>query len=171
MMGYPLARAAADGSAITLELKIGGPDVQKFEGRLSDDGAELTGDFLLSVYSVPFSLVRAGEPKIAAAPRSPAIDESLSGAWSGSLAGGRQAMRVDLTLTNRSDGTAMGAWASDGGTPTPLTIAQRGTTLELKSTVTPAAYSATLNADGTEMSGTFKEGSLVQQLTLKHATP
>ena len=73
-------------------------------------------------------------------------------------------------MTNHSDGTAMGMWASDGGTPTPLTIAQRGTSVELKSAVTPAAYSATLNADGTEMSGTFKQGSIVQPLTLKRAT-
>ena len=71
MTGYPLSRVAANGSAITLELKIGGSDVQKFEGRLSDDGAELTGDFLLSVYSVPFSLVRAGEPKTRRRPAAP----------------------------------------------------------------------------------------------------
>jgi hypothetical protein len=75
-----------------------------------------------------------------------------TGHWQGSI-------HVVLTLSNRSDGTSFGSWASGSATPTAVKIANEGLSVALTSSVVDAAYRGTLNADGTEIPGTFREGS------------
>ena len=167
--GFPLWNASVDGRSVSLEIKIGGSAVQTFAGNLSADGQSMSGDFLVNVYAVPFNLTRTGEARIEAPPRSPAIDEILAGEWSASLNVGDQSLPVALTLSNHADGTAMGSWASGGGTAVPISIAHQDRSLTLTSTVTPAAYAGTVNADGTEISGIFTAGPLEQTLTFTRA--
>ena len=159
LSGFPLWSATVDGEAVKLELKTGGPGVQTFDGRLSADGQTITGQFLIDVHAVPFTLKRNGEAQIAPPPRSAAIDAKLAGSWVGSLVAGGQPLPLALTLTNHADRTSTGTWATGGGSPTPVAIAAEDATLTLTSPIAPAIFTGTLNAQGTEISGMLTEGA------------
>ena len=81
--GFPLWSASADGETVKLELKMADPGMRTFDGRLSDDGETITGQFLIDVHAVPFTLKRNGDARIAPPPVSAAIDAKLAGSWSG----------------------------------------------------------------------------------------
>ena len=166
LAGFPLWNVTADGRAVRVEIKTAGSGVQTFAGTLSVDGKAMSGDFLVSVYGVPFSLTRTGEARIEAAPHSPAVDAALVGVWSGSLDVQGKPLPVALTLTNHADGTATGNLAADG-VAIPITFAHEGRSLTLASKVAPATYSGTVSPAGTEISGTFREGALEQPLTFR----
>jgi hypothetical protein len=165
--GYPLWSATVDGRSVKLDVKFSDAAVQSFEGELAADGKSMTGEFLISVHAVPFTLTRTGDAKIAAAPKSPAIDSALAGQWSASLDVGGKALPVLLTMTNHDDRSATGSWSSGGGSATPIAIAYEGRSVELVSKVTPTTYAGTLSADGAEISGTLTEGSSSMPLTFK----
>jgi hypothetical protein len=136
---------------------------------LSADGRSISGDFLISVYAVPFTLERTGDAVIAPTPQSRAVDDAFTGGWQGTLDVGGTPLPVALTIENRADGTAIGRWATEGATATPIAIVQEGPSVTLTSTVTPAAFSGILNSAGTELSGAFKQGALEQTLTFSRA--
>ena len=75
------------------------------------------------------------------------------------LVGGGQSLPLALTLTNHADRTATGTWARAAAPATPVAIAAEGATLTLTSPIAPAIFTGTLNADGTEISGTLTEGA------------
>ena len=165
LSGFPLWSIAVEGRSVRLEIKTSDPGVQAFAGDLSADGRTLSGDFLVSVYAVPFTLTRTGDAQIAAPPRSAAIDDTLAGEWRASLDVGGKAAPLALKLTNNADGTASGTWAISSGVATPVKIEQRGRNLTLESTVALASYSGALNADGSTISGVFKAGESEQPVT------
>ena len=126
--GFPLWSASVDGETVKLELKMAGPGVRTFDGRFSEDGLSIKGQFLIDVHAVPFTLTRNGEARIAPPPSSAAIDAKLAGSWSGALVVGSQSLPLKLTLTNHADRTATGAWATGGARRYPsrsLTTAAR----------------------------------------------
>jgi hypothetical protein len=159
LAGYPLWSVSTDGETVKLELKTAGPGIQTFDGRLSVDGETITGQFLIDVHAVPFTLQRHGEARIAPAPRSAAIDAELAGSWTGALVVGEQSLPLKLTLANHADGTATGAWAAGGAPAVPVTIKVEGGTLTLTSPVTPASFTGSLSSDGTQISGTLDDGT------------
>jgi hypothetical protein len=165
LRGFPFLHVAVNGRSVTLELKTSDPGVQKFVGTLSGDGRSIEGEFLVSVFSVPFSLERTGDASIAPLPHGPAIDERLTGEWSASLSFGGQSLPLRLMLTNHIDDSATGSWAAGEAIATPVSIVSDGPTIALASTVTPVEFSGAVNADGTELSGTIKQGSIEQPLT------
>jgi hypothetical protein len=73
---------------------------------------------------------------------------------------------IVLTLTNHADRTATGTWAAGDGVATPVAITVVGSNVTLESTVAPAEYVGAVSADGSRLSGTLKQGSLEQPLTL-----
>jgi hypothetical protein len=157
--GYPLWSASIDGDTVKLELKVADPGMRTFDGRFSSDGEMITGQFLIDVHAVPFTLRRNGEARIAPPPRRAAIDPKLAGSWNASLTVGAQSLPLTLTLTNHADRTATGAWAAGGAPATPVAIATQGATLTLTSPVVPSTFTGTLSADGTQISGTLHEGA------------
>ena len=157
--GFPLWSASVDGEAVKVELKTAGSGVQTFDGRFSEDRQTIKGQFLIDVHAVPFTLKRNGDARISPPPRSAAIDAKLAGSWSGALVVGTQSLPLVLTLTNHADRTATGAWATGGAPAVPVAIEYEGGTLTLTSPVTPASFTGTLSADGTQISGTLNEGA------------
>jgi hypothetical protein len=162
---FPLWNVAFTGRSLELEIKTGDPGVQAFVGTLAADGRSIVGDFRVSVYAVPFRLERTGDARVAAAPRSPEVDATLAGEWSGSITTGGREMPIVLTLTNHADRTATGTWAAGDGVATPVAITANGASLTLASPVAPAEYRGAVSADGTRISGTIKQGSREQPLT------
>lgn len=162
---YPFASVSMDGATVRLEIKTADPGVQAFAGTIGDDGQTFAGDFLVSVYAVPFKLERTGPAALPAPPSSPAIDVALAGAWGGTLEIGAKALPLTLTLANETDGTSRGYWAAGAATPTPVAIVADGRTVTLTSPVTPARFSGTLSQDGTAITGTMSEGGHERPVT------
>ncbi|HJR71362.1 MAG TPA: hypothetical protein VKA43_15065 [Gammaproteobacteria bacterium] len=167
--GFPLWSASNDGETVKLELKLADPGVRTFDGRLSSDGETITGQFLIDVHAVPFTLKRNGEARIAPPPRSAAIDAELAGSWSASMTVGTLSLPLRLTLTNHGDKTATGAWAAGGAPATPVAIATQGGTLTLTSLVVPATFTGTLSADGTQIVGSLLEGATPRPVVFTRA--
>jgi hypothetical protein len=170
LTGLPLWSVALEGSALRVELKAGGDGVQTFAGTFERDGHTVSGDFLISVYAVPFMLTRTGAAKIEPPPVSPAIDAKLAGEWRGALEIEGKSLPVTIALTNHKDGTATGSWSTAGGVAIPITIENSGRNLKLASHVAPAVYTAELSSDGDRLSGMFTEGAVRQTLALTRGT-
>jgi hypothetical protein len=160
--GLPLASAAVDGRSVDLRIKAGA-DPQAFKGTLSADGRSMSGQFLVSVYGVPFDLARTGDARFDPAPKSAPIDRALEGTWRGSL--GTQALT--LTLTNHADKTASGTWGLDEGVQIPITIKLEASTVTIGSNVTSETYIGTFDSASGEIVGTFKEGAQELPLTFR----
>lgn len=167
--GFPLSSASVDGEAVKIEIKTADPGVRTFDGRLSEDGATIKGQFLVGVYAVPFTLQRDGDARIAPPPVSAAIDANLAGSWTGALSIGAQSLPVKLTLMNRADRTATGTWAAGAGPNVPVAIASHGGTLTLTSPVTPATFTGSLSADGTQIVGMLNEVEASRPVVFRRA--
>jgi len=168
--GFPLTNVAFDGRSIRFELPLDGGT--RFQGTLLSDGTSISGEVSAAIGSAPFTMGRTGEAHIDGPPKNAAIDKQLEGAWSGTLSIQGINLRLALRMSNRSDGTATATMVSldQGGIEFPLGITQQAATLMLS---TPALggdfYAGTLNAAGTELVGTFGEGTLSAELTFRRA--
>jgi len=145
----------------------GGPDPATFQGKLSADGASMSGDVAQAGYSIPFTLTRTGDPRIAPVPKNPPIGKELEGTWNGALDLGERQMRLVLRMSNQPDGTATGTIVSpDGsGVEIPIAMRQNGSSLTVDVVSVGASYVGVLNAAGTELAGTWTQGSSGLPLT------
>jgi hypothetical protein len=169
LTGYPFANVIVDGASVRLEIKTADPGVQAFAGTIGADGRTFAGDFLVSVYAVPFSLKRRGAAELAERPSSPAIDAALTGTWTATLGFGGKELPIALTLTNGADGNAVGYWSAGDATATPVAISAVGRSVTLTSTVTPTRFAATLSDDGSQLEGTFAERGTERVLTFSRS--
>jgi hypothetical protein len=167
--GLPLWSASVDGRLVKVEIKTAGPAVQTFDGRVSVDGQTITGQFLVDAYAVPFELKRTGDARIAPPPRSAAVDAKLAGSWAGTLEIAGKSFPLELNLTNHADRTATGAWAAGGAPLSPITIKVDGSSVTLVSSVTPATFTGTVDAQGTQIAGTLTEGGASRPVVFTRA--
>ena len=166
--GLPLARVELDGST----LKFSARSDQVLSGVLSADGTSMSGTFTVSEGSAPFSAARTGAARIEQRPRLRPVTDTFAGTWNGTLDAGHP-LRLVLTLTNQPDGTSSGAIVNldEGGLTIPvsaMSTAGPEITLELKAI--DGTYTATLNGDGKELTGTLKQGATTLPLTF-HRNP
>jgi len=168
--GLPLSTVAVESRSVRFVVK-GGAEPATFEGALSADGHSLTGNIAQSGASLPLTLTRTGDARIAAAPKNAAIGKELEGTWNGALdLGGRQ-MRIVLKMSNQPDGTATGTIVSaDGsGVEIPIGMTQNASRLTIEVASIGASYVAVLNQAGTELAGTWTQGPGSLPLTFKRA--
>ena len=57
----------------------------------------------------------------------------------------------------------------EGGLRSPVKITQQGTTVTIESTAIPAKIAGAINADATELIGTFTQGPTTLPVTLRRA--
>jgi hypothetical protein len=169
IQGLPLAAVIVDGRSLELKIRAGDAN-QALKGTLSADGRSIAGDFLVSVYGVPFELRRSGEARFQPAPASPAIAAMFEGEWRGELTIGDHSLPVVLTMANRGPDVATGTWWSDEAVRIPVAIATNGSRITIRSNVTRDSFTGTVAADGTRMSGTFTEGPLELPLSLQRTS-
>jgi len=160
LKGLPITKVTLNGKAIYFRAR----EDQPFNGYVSEDGKLMTGDMSLEGFSIPVSLTRTGDPRIEPAAKSPAIAKELEGAWNGTISG----LRLVLRLANQPDGTSTGRVVNldQGNLEIPIsaiTQAESGVTFDLKAI--HASYSGKLNESGTELVGTYSEGSRSAPLT------
>jgi hypothetical protein len=168
--GYPLSDIAIDGAALTFKLKVDSGGA--FSGKLSADGKVLSGEFTANKggYVLPFELSRSGEAKFDPPAKNPSIGKELEGTWTGTLEANGVPMRILLKMTNQADGTSTGSLANldEGTVDIPISaIAQSAATVNLDVKVVNGSFSGTVNAAGTELTGTWSQGTFSAPLTFR----
>jgi hypothetical protein len=157
--GLPLSTAAAEGRSVRFVVKADA-EPATFEGVLAADGKSISGDVAQAGYTLPFSLTRTGDARIAPAPKSAPIGKELEGTWTGTLEAGGRKLRLMLKMANQRDGTATGTIVSVDGSGVEIAIGMTqkaaGLTIEVPSV--SASYTGVLNAAGTELTGTWTQG-------------
>jgi hypothetical protein len=168
--GLPLSTVALEGRTLRLVLKVSS-DISTFEGVLSDDGKSISGHVSQRGESAPFTLTRTGDARIAPAPKSPPIGKELEGTWNGTLDLPERQMRIVLKMANQPDGTAAGTIVSpDGkGVEIPIAITHKTSNVTIDVPSVGISYVGVLNAEGTELAGTWTQGPAVLPLTFRRA--
>jgi hypothetical protein len=166
----PLTSVSLDGRTIRFVVK-GNDQGSTFTGKLADDGKGITGEVTSGEYVIPFTLTHGGAAGVVKAPVSPAISKELEGTWSGSMIVDGSPMPLEVQLTNQADGTSRGVIASPagGGIKVPITIVQAGKNVTFDIDAVGASFSGELNADATEVKGTWTQNNASLALTLTRA--
>jgi hypothetical protein len=154
--GLPLLKVSLNGNTIHFHARADQP----FSGVLSADGKWVRGKFTIEGFSVPFSMTRTGDAQIETLPRSAAVRKEMEGTWNGTLEAEGRKFRLALKLANEPDGTATAKIVNldQGGVEIPAVISQTGASLQLALKSIAGSYSAELNKEATELSGTFQQG-------------
>ena len=172
--GLPLTTVTVEGRAIRMLLRPGAGG-GTFNGTLAADGKSIAGDFVMAEggHTIPFTLTRTGDARIAAAPKSPPIAKELEGTWNGALDLGGRHMRIVLKMANQADGTASGTLASpDGsGVDIPIAMAQKAAHFTIDVSSVGASFVGVLNAAGTELTGQWTQRGSSLPLTFTRAKP
>ena len=167
LKGLPLARIAVQGASISFEIGAASAD-RAFTGSVSADGKSMSGDYTQSGFTLPFSLTRTGEARVEAAIKNAPIAKELEGTWNGTLAVDGAQFRLVLTLSNHPDGTSTGGVVNldQANLEIPVSrIIQEGSTLSLDFRAIGGAYAGVINAERTELVGTFSQGPRAVPLT------
>ncbi|HMB81563.1 MAG TPA: hypothetical protein VKI43_15900 [Vicinamibacterales bacterium] len=166
--GLPLSTVAVSGGAVRFVLKAG-PEAATFQGTLSADGKSISGEAAQGAMSMPFSLTRTGDARVAPAPKSAAISKELEGTWNGTLSAEGREERLVLKLANQADGTATGTIVDLDGSNVeiPVAITQKASAVTIDVTSVGGSFSAILNAG--EMAGTWTQGPVALPVTFRRA--
>jgi hypothetical protein len=162
--GVPLMNIVVDGTNITF-----GRSDQPFHGVIAADGKSIFGDYTISGFVLPFTLSRTGEAHIEPAPKNRAVSKEFEGTWNGTLQTSTSKLRFVLKMSNQRDGNSMATLLSldEGGLELPAAMTQEGRSLKLTFKSVGSSYSGDLNAEGTELSGTFSQGTFSRSLTFR----
>jgi hypothetical protein len=82
-------------------------------------------------------------------------------------------MRILLKMANQADGTSTGSLANldEGAVDIPISaIAQTAATVSLDVKVVNGLFSGTVNAAGTELTGTWSQGTFSAPLNFRRAS-
>lgn len=145
----------------------GGPGGPGFAGKLSADGKVWDGQFSQGPNSLPLKLSHAGAPKVDVPKDSPAVAPEFAGEWEGTLEG--PGLRLRLSIANAA-GAAKATLTSidQGGAQIPVSaITAKDGKLTAEVKAVNGAYSATLNKEGTALSGDWSQNGNSMPLTLK----
>lgn len=173
LKGLPLVIESAEGQTIHFRFK-GAPGNRLFQGVISEDGGSIRGSFIQSGYTMPFTLSRAGTAQVEPPVRSAPISKELEGPWSATLEDTYQngiPRKIILMLENQPDGTSTGSVFNQGeGLEIPIaSITQNASNVTLDLRAVSGSYSGKVNTEGTEMVGTFIQGTTVLPLTFRRA--
>jgi hypothetical protein len=116
-------------------------------------------------------MTRTGDATIAAPARLAPISKELEGTWEGTLEVEGMRFRLALTMTNHPGGaTAKMANLDQGELEVPVSgLAQTASGITLELEAIGGSYTATLNKEGTELSGTYEQGTVSAPLVFRRA--
>jgi hypothetical protein len=164
----PLGKVAVENS--TVRFSAGLPQPSSFEGRLSGDGATLSGTASSAAGEAPFQLTRAGEANVKVPPPSSVLSKEFEGAWEGALDAAGKVRRVGLKLSASADGaaTAVLIVIDQQNLEIPVsTVTIRDKELQLDARAVSGAYRGTLA--GGEIAGEWTQGPSRVPLVFKRA--
>ena len=165
LTGFPLTNVIVKGKDVSFDIATSGGGY--FRGELGTSG--ISGEFSTQMGPFPLDFQRAGDARMYPAPAGTHLGKELEGEWKGTVDvdGG---MRVTVTLANQADGSSRGTFVSvdENNLTIPIAIAQNGATLTLMLPMIGSSYVGSLNASGTEVSGTYTTSrGLALPLSLK----
>jgi len=165
--GLPLTKVALDGRTLAFHARSDQP----MRGDLSADGRTISGDYFAEGNTLPFTMIRTGDSRMQPAPKSAAISRELEGTWDGTLETHGVEIHMRLILTNQGDGASLGRMVNldQGALELPVAITQKGAAVTLHVMPIASSYTGTLNADGTEIAGTFSQGEKSAPLNFRRA--
>jgi hypothetical protein len=150
--GLPLRNISVDGAAIEFSARSD----QGFRGDIAADGQSVSGTFDVDGNALPFSMARTGTARSRPPLRGAAIPKPFEGEWNAVLPS--SGMRVNLQLANGPDGsTAVLTNLDEGGLQIPGTPAIDGSELTIAFPAIGGSYAGSLNPNGTELSGSFRQ--------------
>jgi len=171
LKGLPISSVAISGQSITFVLKANASEPATFSGEFSEDGYFINGTVNQLGYDFPFSLKWTGPAQVTAVPKNAAIGKELEGTWNGSLESDGMKKRLVLKMSNQTDGTAVGSVMSPDGSGIEISIgikqSSRNVTIDVPSI--GASFSGELNAEGTEMTGTWTQAAATLSVTFRKA--
>ena len=166
--GLPLdAISFSDGKG-TFRIK-GAPGDPTFTGTLSADGKTLDGQLSQGPVTLPLKLSRTGEAKVEAPKASPPVPAEFLGSWEGTLEGGGARLRLVLTISNGKNGAeAVFESIDQGNARIPASeITQKDKKLTVRVNAVGGGYEAEMNAEGTQLTGTWTQLGNSLGLTMK----
>lgn len=170
LTGLPLAKVSVNGATVRFQARAD----QSFEGVLSSNGKSMKGRLSIEGESVPMDMTRTGDAVIPAPARIAPVTKDLEGNWEGVLKGKSTQLHVGLDISNQPDGSVRAGITNfdEGRLRIPVTsIAQTATHVTFEFAAVEASYEADLNADGTQLSGTYRQAKVVLPLSLRRARP
>jgi hypothetical protein len=155
----PLSGVTVQGDAVRFRM-FDAPESPVFEGKLSADGAAMSGSVSGGGESTPFQLKRLGDARIQPPPASTPISDAFEGAWEGALGDGGRTLQLSLKLRRAADGTGAGSLTTVGQDSAEIpitTVTQNGDRLQFEIRAIGGAYSGKLDAAKGEISGIWTQ--------------
>jgi hypothetical protein len=168
--GLPLEAISFSEGKGSFRIK-GAPGDPTFTGTLSADGKTLEGQFSQGTAQLPLKLKRTGDAKVEVAKPSPPVAAEFLGTWEGALEAGGGSLRLVLTVSNGQAGSEATLVSVDqGNAQIPVsTITQTGKKLVLQVNAVGGGYEGEINAEGTQLTGSWTQQGNTLPLTLKKA--
>ncbi|HWC99720.1 MAG TPA: hypothetical protein VG456_23330 [Candidatus Sulfopaludibacter sp.] len=163
----PLSAVAVESGAVRFTAPLPGP--ASFTGKLSDDGAAISGTASNAQGDAPFQLARSGSASVKVPPASSKLSSEFEGSWSGSIEGAGKTRRIGLKLSAGSDGNATAKLVAidQGNLEIPVsTVTINKNDLQLEVRALSGLYHGTLSADGV-IAGEWAQGNEKYSLTFK----
>jgi len=149
------------------------------KGDMSDDGKLIAGNYSETTpdgtaITLPFKLTRDGVARVSPSPTNPPVSTQLAGTWDGLLEVNGFKVAIRLKLTNQRNRTSVGTLTNvtRGEADLPLSeVAMKGSTVTFLVKSVGATYSGTMNAAGTELSGSLTQENMPRPLVFHRPTP
>jgi len=165
----PLSNVKVEGAAVSFALP--GPGDPHFEGKLSEDGKTIAGNFLQGDGSLPLELKWKSEARAAAKTQPNSGDvQVLEGVWDGTLSVNGTSLRLRFHFTKNADGSITGTFDSldQGSNGLAVSgISRTGDTVKLDLKTISGSYEGALNKEATTMTGSFSQGGVNLPLALE----
>ena len=172
LRGFKLGDVSGKGAAISFAMP-GIPGDPKFSGKLAADGNAIAGDFTQGGQTFPFKIERKPKP-------APTADETpakgipgtgLAGRWQGTLKPAPTVeLRLALEITSSATAGFSGTMISvdQGASRMPVRIiSEKSGAVHLEVSNVGGTFDGKLNADGSEISGDWKQGGNPMPLVFK----
>jgi hypothetical protein len=135
-----------------------------------DPSGSLKGKLTGRQGSLPIEFKRTGEGAVKLAPPSPAVSKDLEGDWAGTLDAGGRAFPLVIHFRNRPDNTVAATIDSPDRDASGLpldNVKQSGREVAFGVKIAHGSFAGKLNAEGTELVGTFTHEQGGLPLTLR----
>lgn len=167
--GLPLKDVKVEGPAVGF--MIPGPGDPRFDGKVSDDGKSIQGNFGAGGQTMPLNLAWKSAPKAVEKVQANSGEvKVLEGVWEGALDTPGGTLHLRFNFTKNADGSIAGTIDSvdQGANGLPITsISRTGDTMKLEVKVVGGGFEGALSKDGATLTGNWSQGGGDLPLTMQ----
>jgi uncharacterized protein len=168
--GLPLTNVKVDGAAISFPMP--GPGDPHYDGKLSEDGKSISGNFSAGGAQIPLNLKWKSEPRAVekTGPANTGDVQVLEGVWEGTLDANGTQLHLRFNFSKNADGAIAATVDSlDQGANglAVQSIARTGDTVKMEIKVVGGSYEGTLSKDAATLTGNWSQGGGSLPLTMQ----